>query len=360
MLVETRPSGAHRWTRCSAAPLFASRAGPQPDNDAAREGTCAAWVAEMVLTGHALSAFDMLGEQHSNGWQVDVEMCDHVQSYADMIRLDGGTISTERHVRLSAHVAGTLDNAASFTNGVLKVRDFKYGYRLVETDAEQLVIYAGALLTELEANGQEINEIWTEIYQPRGFHADGVHRRQQWTRDRIVSKCQWIVERAEECHKPNPLARPGAHCAHCEGAAGCEALHATTANLLTYVNSAGHREMTMAEVSERLTFLDEAKRVIDAATSAIQTEAETRVKAGERLPGYHMNERHGHRKFTVGADAIRALTGICPTKEVLMSPADLKKAGATDKQLGVITHRPMIGHKLKRLNQRDLERQFRR
>ena len=26
MTIETRPSAAHRWTKCSAAPLFASRA----------------------------------------------------------------------------------------------------------------------------------------------------------------------------------------------------------------------------------------------------------------------------------------------------------------------------------------------
>ena len=30
MTIETRPSAAYRWTKCSAAPLFASRAGPQP------------------------------------------------------------------------------------------------------------------------------------------------------------------------------------------------------------------------------------------------------------------------------------------------------------------------------------------
>ena len=47
--IETRPSAAHRWTKCSAAPLFASRAGPQPTSDPAREGTCAAWVAELML-----------------------------------------------------------------------------------------------------------------------------------------------------------------------------------------------------------------------------------------------------------------------------------------------------------------------
>ena len=78
-----RPSAAHRWWRCSAS-ISATRlpdALPEEDQDAAREGTCAAWVAECVINGDASSAADMLGRSHENGWEVDDDMVRHVQEY---------------------------------------------------------------------------------------------------------------------------------------------------------------------------------------------------------------------------------------------------------------------------------------
>lgn len=356
--VETRPSGASRWTKCSAAPLFASRSPVPPEGDPAREGTCAAWVAELVLTGRSMRCADLIGECHENGWEVDAEMAGHVQGYVDMIRADGGFISAERFVRLSDKVAGTLDNAASFLHGVVKVRDLKYGFRTIEADAEQLVIYAGALVTELLDAGQPVNEVWTEIYQPRGFHPDGIHRRHKWTVSEISERCQWIAERAEECHKPNPTATPGAHCLNCDGAPGCAALAATSANLVAMVEGTRHRQMTAAEIAERLRFIRAAKKTMDAAASAIEAEALARFTGGERVPGWGMKERLGHRKFTAGRNAIRALTGIDPVKESDMTPAELKAAGATEKQLAAVSSRPTIGHKLEPLDPRDLARQF--
>ena len=358
--VETRPSGANRWTKCPAAPLFASRAPEQPDNDPAREGTCAAWVAELVLTNKVLRATDLLDERHANGWQVDLEMCGHVQSYVDMIRADGGIISTERHVRLSPLVAGTLDNAASFVDGVLKIRDFKYGFKLIESDSAQIVIYAGALMDEYMQQGMQIREVWTEIYQPRGFHPDGIHRRKLWSPVDLGARCKWIAERAEECHKPNPVATPGSHCIDCDGATGCATLQMTAVNLLTYVNDDRFSEKTPQELSNQLTFLREAKNIITAATSATETEALTRHQSGERIPGYYMKERFGRKKLTAGRNSIKALTGVDPVKEVMMSPAELKAVGVNDRQLSLLSHKPSIGHKLEPLDQDELKRDFER
>lgn len=360
MPVETRPSNAHRWAKCSAAPLFASKSGPQPTNDAAREGTCAAWVADTVLKGQAIHAVDMLNETHENEWKVDLEMCGHVQSYVDMINAEGGFISAERFVRLSEHVAGTLDNSASFLNGVVRVRDFKYGFQLIEADAEQLIIYAGALVNELTAQGVNVTQVWTEIYQPRGFHVEGPHRRKKWKPDEIRERCQWLAERAAECHKPNPIATPGSWCDNCDGAAGCGALTATAKKLFAIVDDNRHRQMTAAELSDELTFLAKAKKIVTAAEKAVAAEATARNSTGEYIPGYYMKERFGHRKFTVGRDAIQAITGIDPVKDEMMSPAELKAAGAKDRHLSIISRRPSIGHKLAPVDENELKRQFER
>ena len=357
--VETRPSGANRWTKCSAAPLFASRTPLQPSGDPAREGTCAAWVGELVLNGHALHCRDLIGEcEPREHWEVDAEMAGHVQGYVDMIRADGGFISAERFVRLSDKIAGTLDNAGSFLNGVIKVRDLKYGFRTVEADSDQLVIYAGALMWEMQQQGQPVTEVWTEIYQPRAIHHLGIHRKQRWTPEQIAERCRWIIQRAEECHKPNPIATPGGHCIDCDGAPGCEALARTSANLIAMVESEHHAERTPAELAEQLKFIRRSKKIIDAAAQAVESEALARNDRGDRIPGFGKKERTGHRKFLHDREAIKALTGIDPVKEKLMSPAELKAAGATDAQLSILSHKPTIGHKLEELDARDLLREF--
>lgn len=353
-MIQTRPSGAHRWTRCAAAPAFASRVEPQPDSDPAREGTCAAWVADNVLKGEALKAADLIGTCHANGWEVDAEMAGHVQNYVDMIREAGGFISAERHVTLSPLVAGTLDNSASALDGTLYVRDLKYGFRLVEADTEQLVIYAGALLNEL----QGITRVVTEIYQPRGFHVDGIHRSHEWTAEEIRQRCEWIIERAEMCHAPDPVATPGKHCMNCEGAAGCEALAATSANLVVMAESAGHRHRTPQEVAQGLTFAQWAYDIIKAAKDAAESEATARLMSGEYIPGWGLKERLGHTKLTASREAVKAMTGIDPVKDAPMTPSELKAAGVTDRQMKLITMRPVIGHKLSPLNDKDLQRQF--
>ena len=168
MTIETRPSAAHRWTKCSAAPLFASRAGPQPTSDAAREGTCAAWVAELLLTDRPVE----VGMTHENGWEVDPDMIGHMQDYADICRADGGEMWVEEYVTLSHTIAGTSD-CVTLANGVLTVRDLKYGFKLVAPDSPQLIIYAAAILI---APPGPVSTLRTEIYQPRGFHQDGPRR----------------------------------------------------------------------------------------------------------------------------------------------------------------------------------------
>lgn len=357
--VQTRPSGAWRWTKCSAAPLFASRAGPQPSNDAADEGTCAAWLADDMLKKGVKYARDYVGQKcPENDWPVDLEMAGHVQGYVDMVRAEGGLTSSERHVKLSPLVEGTLDNCATFLDGTIRVRDLKYGFRLIETDAEQLVIYAGSLAAELISQGASVARIVTEIYQPRGFHKDGIHRRQEWSLQEIWDRCNWIIHRAELCHQPNPPATPGPWCLECDGATGCVALHNTVSNMIVEVQSSDHREMTPAELAARLGHLRKVKAVIDAASKALEAEALSRHKTGQSIPNWGMVERFGHKKLTNSREAIRALTGIDPVKEKLMSPAELLAAGATQRQIDMVSIKPSIGFKLEPLDPRDLLKQF--
>jgi len=352
MTIETRPSTAHRWTKCSAAPLFSSRAGPQPSSDAAREGTCAAWVAELMLTGQAAQ----VGMMHPNGWEVDADMIGHMLAYADICQADGGEMWVEHHAELSPSIAGTPD-CVTLADGVMTVRDLKYGFRLVSPDSPQLIIYAAAVLLTWS---DHIRTIRTEIYQPRGFHQDGPRRWIDWTPDQIRAKAAWIIERAEECYKPDPVATPGDHCLYCDGAIGCVALQQTTTKALAIAEMTGHRDRTPDEMSQALHFYRAALELITSAAKATEVEAEARVKRGERLPGWGLVPRLGNTRVKATPAAIKALTGNDGTKIVPMNVGDLRAAGLTEAQLSIITERPNTGHKLEPLDQDTLTRQLNR
>lgn len=355
-MVETRPSNAHRWLACSAAPLFASHAGPQPESDPAREGTCAAWVAEMVLTGRAPDANSLTGQAHPNGWEVDDEMASHCQDYIDLIRATPGQHFTEQHVTLSDLIAGTLDSATFTPDGTLIVRDLKYGRRLIEPDTPQLVIYAGAMLSVVGP----VQRVRTEIYQPRGFHPRGIHRVRDWTPEEIWTLCQHYDTRAQACYAPDPVATPGPQCVDCDGATRCAALSATVANIVALVEMPHDRQRTPAEMASNLQFLRWAERIVKAATSAAETESLARHMAGDTLPGWGMSERLGQTKVTVGPDAIRAMTGKDPLdgKDIKLTVADLKRAGLSERQIRTFTDRPVIGYKLEPLDASVLVERF--
>lgn len=352
--VETRPSAAHRWMKCAAAPQFSAAAGPQPSSDPAREGTCAAWVAEMVLTGRAEQCADLIGQRHENEWEVDSEMAAHAQDYVDLCRADGGDLWAEEHLTLGPRVAGTADSI-TLADGVLTVRDLKYGYRLVEPDSPQLIIYAGAVL---KAPPEIIYVVRTEIYQPRGFHPRGPRRSIDWTPDKIRAECEKILARAEECHKPDPIATPGPHCLYCDGAVGCAAAQQTAAQSLAVAEMIGYRDRTPDELAQALHFYRWASETIQAAAKATEAEAEARAKRGERLPGWGIYPRLGNTRVTASPDAIRALTGCPGVKTVPMNVGDLRATGLTDEQLAAITDRPTIGHKLAPLDAATLAAQF--
>jgi len=71
-----------------------------------------------------------------------------------------------------------------------------------------------------------------------------------------------------------------------------------------------------------------------------------------------MVQKFGHRKFIVPDVVIHALTGIDPYKKVLMSPAELEKAGANVKTVDHIAKAPSIGFKLVPFTPKDIGKAF--
>lgn len=349
-----RPSKASYWGKCAAYQRF-TRDAPETTNDAAREGTCAAWVAEVVLKdATGITCADMIGQTHSNGWLVSKTMANDVQEYVNLVRSYGGIVTAEEHVRVSDAplIEGTLDvSVTSIDEGVLRISDLKYGRKIVETTSPQLVCYGYGKLMTLPPGS--IREIHLGIYQPRGFHRDGPDRKRVVTPEQLHEEFVQLWAMAVEGEKPDSIATPGPHCMECEAAAGCEALTQTTYNLVHTVMSRSNRDMTPSELASELDFIDEVKTTVNARFKAIETEAEARLKR-QSIPGWTLKPNKGNRVFTVSGVTAQLLTGIDPWEKGLCTPAELERRGATKDQLKVITKQPVTSMKLQRVTSDDI------
>jgi hypothetical protein len=342
------PSSSHRWTNCELF-LQASQKYPEPpEGDEAKEGTCAAWVAQMVLTGQAVNCAALIGKNHANGWLVTAEMARDVQGYVDNVLKRGGTTTCEGYVTLSEDplIAGTLDLNATIANiPTLYVDDLKFGREIVEVRKNlQLIIYTAATLKKYAPG--TFNFVQLGIYQPRAFHHKGIYR--TWIIETVVllRMADDIIEAGRRCYTPNPIGNPGEWCVHCPVATRCEALAQTNYARVAHVRSGAHRDMTPAEISRELDFLEEAEATVKARKKAVFAEAEQRARS-TLIPGRRLEMGKGKRKFRVPGEVVRMVTGVNPYEEKeLCTPAELVRRGASKTAVDTLSFTPDTGMKL--------------
>ena len=344
-MIPLRPSSAHMWTQCPGQPIMAGRMPPETPSDAAREGTCAAWVAEMMLTDQPVP------KQHDNGWIVTDDMVSHITKYVDLVRSHGGQISVERKVRLNQWVEGTPDAFAVLdSEGVLHADDLKYGYGVVEPYRNpQVSIYVGAILRHLTARGVIIRRVEIGIYQPRAWHPAGIYRTWVIEPHQLMQFVQEIEASIPATQEANPALRAGTHCEYCPAASTCAAVTHANYQVYSKVCADTQRHMSQVELAEELGFLELAEDMLKARRTAVNAEAEARLKRAQHIPGWHLGERRGQRRFTVGADVVRALTGLDPETKKMVTPAELERMGASPVMLKAITEVPIIAPKLERI-----------
>lgn len=357
-----RPSASGIWTKCAANPRISENAKTIPqDTDAAREGTCAAWVAEQVLKLQVPKCVNMLGMTHENGWVVDEEMCYHVQGYVDKVRSRGGTINAEMHVRLSSTIAGTYDSSTiSADLETLYGDDLKYGFGIVDVwECTQLIIYLYAEYLRL-GRPASIKRVTMGIYQPRAYHPEGIHRTWTISIQELYERALKIVEVGEKCQDPNAPATPGTHCTYCKGRLECFALTASTYKLYEVIERAEQGAMSSEQLANEADFLKLAESLLNARKTAVDAELEARLEKDEYVRGWSREKRFGHRKYSVDPVTVHLLTGVNPYREELMKPAELERQPNVSKDVvKSITYAPGIGYKLKQTTDRDFGRMLR-
>lgn len=333
-------------------PRFALNVPEQLPSDPAREGTCAAWVAEMVLTGEANSASDLLGVSHENGWLIEPEMVSYTQDYINHLRSRTGDVHVERKVKLNEMIQGTPDafaTAVSVEPGLfdLIVDDLKYGFDIVEPYRNtQVSIYAGAIL-RMMIKKVHVRKVIIGIYQPRAIHPKGIYRTWEVWPEQLMEFVQKIERDGHDAQATDSRATPGFHCEHCPAAATCTALVHTIYKGHRVLTDERQGSLTADQMAQELEFVDMMEKMVKARKSALHTEATERMRNAEHIPGYGFEEKFGRTKFTSDALAILAKTGIDPYEDrKLCTPAELIRRGADKSIVGEMTTRPRIPPKL--------------
>lgn len=361
-MINLRPSNAYMWSNCAANPVLSDRVPEEPPSDAAREGTCAAWVAECVLKGDASCAEDLLDRTHANGWTVTIDMVYYVQKYIDHVLARGGQVSAEQIVQICAFIQGTLDSSTvSFSSSTLFIDDLKFGMEVVEAfENPQTILYgAGEFmrLTRLGLAGH-LTHACLGIFQPRAFHHEGIYRHYTLTIQELMNAAQDLVNRGARCQEPNPIATPGPWCKRCRAIRGCESATHTIYNLEAFISRSSHyRELTDDELATELKAIDLIMKLAKARRSALEPQAEA-VARKNGLRGFYMKPRVGNRKFKYSRQTILAMTGVDPIVDDMCTPAELERRNVSPDMVNALSSQPSLPAKLEQLSDKEMRKYF--
>lgn len=312
------PSSAARWMACPGSVALCAGL-PDKSSEFADEGTDAHELAALCLE-QGCNADAHMGRTMGKGNVVDLEMATNVQAYLnyvrDLVQSTGGELLVEQrlpidHITGEAGASGTSDVVILADNELIVV-DLKYG-RGVAVDAEgnpQLQIYALAALREFEALG-DFTAARVVIHQPR------LNAVSEWRTpiEDLKAFGSQAAQAAATTHSADaPLQAGDKQCKFCKAKANCPALATSVQQVVgaDFENlTSFDREHTVAWTQKREQMsADELGTALAAADlielwlKAVRAEVETRLLAGQPVPGWKLVQgKKGNRQWSSKEEA---------------------------------------------------------
>lgn len=171
------PSGAKRWSKCTASLAACKGVIDKRDTRAADLGSAKHQTVEWILTHPTEHMSATKGKELAfyNGTQFadDGEYTDHVNAAVHHARALGGDQMYEHWVSSEPLFGvpgqgGTIDFVGLHAfDGYIDLLDFKFGFTPVEPDGPQNKIYAAAILAELDPDRLIYTKARLHIFQPK-------------------------------------------------------------------------------------------------------------------------------------------------------------------------------------------------
>jgi hypothetical protein len=286
----------------------------------AAEGTAAHELAERILKGEP--AQSLVGLKAENGYEFTQDMLDDVLHYTNVIQ----SLAQQNDAALFIEVklpintwTGELNDKGEPAKGTsdavlvigdeLVVADLKFG-RGVEVEAAhnpQLMIYALAALEEFELSHGPFRNVRLLISQPR------LRALSEWTLtvEELLAFGEKVKVAAQACDAPDaPLVPSEKGCKFCKAKGTCPALRAEVFEAIGIAPGTPDDFADMSiEMPNAATDADwlgatlAKMPVIETWCKAVRAEAERRLLAGEKVPGFKLVQgKQGNRKWGNAAD----------------------------------------------------------
>lgn len=309
------PSGASRWLACTPSARLEQQF-PDSSGDAAREGTLAHELGELLISYNAklikkAAYTKALKEIEANAFY-NADMLNYMEGYAAFVieryaeakkKTKDAVLSLESRLDFTEYVPegfGTGD-AVVIANGILDIIDLKYGKGVSVSSVEnkQMMLYALGALAEFDLL-YDISIVRMTIYQPR---LDNISI---WELP-VVELREW----AETELKPRAVMAfagegdfvAGVHCRFCRAKAQCKALAAENLKLAKYDFLRGEL-LTEDDIADILSRADAFKKWISAVEDYALKEA---VDNGKSFPGFKLVEGRSNRMYANQDEVVKRL-----------------------------------------------------
>lgn len=356
------PSSAARRVACPGSRALEALYPQSQDSEFAREGTAAHWVAsEMLLAAFGFNRVTTLDEFAPNGEIITQEMIDGAILYRDAIKEiydPQYAMHIEKKIDISVihpDCWGTPD--CWFVKGTeLHVFDYKYGHGFVEVfENWQLIEYACGIFYALQDKPLSIH---LHIVQPRSFHKNGPVRSWLVLADNLRDYTSFLKDAENAATQKYTQLRPTSECTYCSARHACVALQESALRSTDLTLSNIDHNLPASGVGSELRYLKRAAKLLDARITGLEEQALSKIKNGERVPFFRVEETAGRKRWIKSAEEIITLgemlcLNLAKPREAI-TPIQALKSGAPEDLVREFSETPRGSLKLVEDNARKM------
>jgi hypothetical protein len=304
----------------------------------------------------------LVGVKADNGIIITDEMFDAALTYVNQVIK---VVKDKKHLHIEVRVDArmTIDPEAWGTadaiyydvaTNTLHIWDFKFGHASVKAiENYQLIGYAQAACETF--NYTKLNpRLVLCIVQPRCYDGLGPVRTWETCFDNLRGYINQMRHQITKYRMRETTLDTGEHCRDCQARYLCPASQQAAANGIDYSTKTIAQEMTPEALAYEKTLVDIAHDRLKQRKIAIDAEVENRIRKGEFIPGFVMEEKLGSKAWKIpvsevkligeifAIDVIKSETCLTPTQTI----ASMKAKGMDPSVLSMYYNTPTAGMRL--------------
>ena len=338
------PSSASRRMQCPGSRELQEKYPEAEDNQERIDGEIAHHHLANLLRGIPIPS------------DVSDEMHDSIMVFVDSLPpLQGADVHIEERLtmhKIHPEAFGTPDFWAWLPDTqTLDVRDYKHGHGFVSEYCNwQLLMYAIGAIEHEEKTFRRFTidgdfKIRLTIVQPRCFMSErGPVRSSEITskelREFFLPK---LIENSAIAMGDKLVTETGPECANCSAAHACGTLQLAAYNVIKVVGRGQTFDLPSNIIGREMKLMNDCMEALKARQKALEAEMIARIKQGEILTGWNLEQGYGRQKWTIPVNEVvemAAMMGVDVSVKDALTPVQAIKKGFAKELVDSISERP--------------------